>query len=89
MNVWGFTPDLFGHLGSMFHDFLEREGKEVKSEFLIPSVVNTLIHADTKHVKVLRTDSSWFGVTYKEDKPYVVKQIEALIDNDEYPNKLF
>mgnify|MGYP001177062707 FL=1 len=89
MNVWGFTPDLFGHLESMFHDFLEREGKEVKSEFLIPSVVNNLIHANIKHVKVLRTDSSWFGVTYKEDKPYVVKQIQALIDNDEYPNKLF
>ena len=89
MNVWGFTPDLFDHLRSMFHDFLERDGKEMKSEFLIPSVVNNLIHANTKHVKVLRTDSSWFGVTYKEDKPYVVKQIQALIDNDEYPNKLF
>ena len=89
MNVWGFTPDLFDHLKSMFHDFLERDGKEMKSEFLIPSVVNNLIHANTKHVKVLRTDSSWFGVTYKEDKPYVVKQIQALIDNEEYPNKLF
>ena len=89
MNVWGFTPDLFDHLRSMFHDFLERDGKEMKSEFLIPSVVNNLIHANTKHVKVLRTDSSWFGVTYKEDKPYVVKQIQELIDNDEYPNKLF
>ena len=89
MNVWGFTPDLFDHLKSMFHDFLERDGKEMKSEFLIPSVVNNLIYANTKHVKVLRTDSSWFGVTYKEDKPYVVKQIQALIDNDEYPNKLF
>ena len=89
MNVWGFTPDLFDHLRSMFHDFLVRDGKEMKSEFLIPSVVNNLIHANTKHVKVLRTDSSWFGVTYKEDKPYVVKQIQELIDNDEYPNKLF
>ena len=89
MNAWGFTPDLFDHLKSMFHDFLERDGKEMKSEFLIPSVVNNLIHANTKHVKVLRTDSSWFGVTYKEDKPYVVKQIQELIDNDEYPNKLF
>mgnify|MGYP001404534353 FL=1 len=89
MNVWGFTPDLFDHLRFMFHDFLERDGKEMKSEFLIPSVVNNLIYANTKHVKVLRTDSSWFGVTYKEDKPYVVKQIQALIDNDEYPNILF
>jgi hypothetical protein len=73
----------------MFHDFLEREGKEMKSEFLIPSVVNNLIHTDTKHVKLLRTGSSWFGVTYKEDRPYVVNQIQALIDNGDYPNKLF
>tara|TARA_X000000368_G_C22974310_1_gene686932 strand:- start:100 stop:981 length:882 start_codon:yes stop_codon:yes gene_type:complete len=89
MNVWGFTPDLFNHLRSMFYDFLERDGKEMKSEFLIPSVVNNLIHADMKHVKVLRTGSSWFGVTYKEDRPYVVNQIQALIDNGDYTNKLF
>jgi len=89
MNVWGFTPDLFGHLRSMFEDFLKSEGMEMKSEFLIPSVVNALIHSNTKNVKVLRTGSSWFGVTYKEDKPYVIEQVQDLIDDGKYPDRLF
>ena len=89
MNVWGFTPDLFPYLRSMFNDFLKLEGKELKSEFFIPSVVNNLIQSKIKAVKVLKTGSSWFGVTYKEDKPHVVNKIKSLIDNDEYPLKLF
>ena len=89
MNVWGFTPDLFGHLSSMFEEFLQREGSEMKSEYLIPSVVNALIQTNVKDVKVLRTGSSWFGVTYKEDKPHVIQKIQELMDQDRYPNKLF
>ena len=89
MNVWGFTPDLFPHLRSMFNDFLKLEGKELKSEFFIPSVVNNLIQSNIKAVKVLKTGSSWFGVTYKEDKPHVVNKIKSLVDNNEYPLKLF
>ena len=89
MNVWGFTPDLFPYLRSMFNDFLKLEGKELKSEFFIPSVVNNLIQSNIKAVKVLKTGSSWFGVTYKEDKPHVVNKIKSLVDNDEYPIKLF
>lgn len=89
MNVWGFTPDLFPYLRSMFNDFLKLEGKELKSEFFIPSVVNNLIQSNIKAVKVLKTGSSWFGVTYKEDKPHVVNKIKSLVDNHEYPLKLF
>ena len=89
MNVWGFTPDLFPYLKSMFNDFLKLEGKELKSEFFIPSVVNNLIQSNIKAVKVLKTGSSWFGVTYKEDKPHVVNKIKSLVDNDEYPLILF
>ena len=89
MNVWGFTPDLFFYLESMFIEFLEKEGKELKSEYLIPSVVNTLIQSGQKSVKTLHSSAKWFGVTYKEDKPYVTEQIKKLIDNGNYPNKLF
>ena len=89
MNVWGFTPDLFPYLRSMFNDFLKLEGKELKSEFFIPSVVNNLVQSNIKAVKVLKTGSSWFGVTYKEDKPHVVNKIKSLVDNDVYPLKLF
>ena len=89
MNVWGFTPDLFFYLESMFIEFLEKEGKELKSEYLIPSVVNTLIQSDQKSVQTLHSSAKWFGVTYKEDKPYVIEQIKKLIDNGNYPKKLF
>ena len=89
MNVWGFTPDLFKHLKAMFIDFLEKEGSEMKSEYLIPTVVNNLIRSGQKQVHVLRTSSKWFGVTYKEDKPFVSQQIQELIDDDTYPKILF
>ena len=89
MNVWGFTPDLFKHLKAMFIDFLDKEGSEMKSEYLIPTVVNTLIRSVQKQVHVLRTSSKWFGVTYKEDKPFVSQQIQELIDDDTYPKQLF
>ncbi len=89
MNVWGFTPELFFYLESMFIQFLEKEGKELKSEYLIPSVVNTLIQSGQKSVQTLRSSAKWFGVTYKEDKPYVTEQIKKLIDNGNYPKKLF
>ena len=89
MNVWGFTPDLFKHLKAMFIDFLDKEGGEMKSEYLIPTVVNNLIRSGQKQVHVLRTSSKWFGVTYKEDKPFVNQQIQELIDDDTYPKQLF
>ena len=89
MNVWGFTPDLFDHLKTMFIEFLNKEGSAMKSEYLIPTVVNNLIRSGQKQVHVLRTSSKWFGVTYKEDKPFVVQQIQFLIDNDLYPKQLF
>ena len=89
MNVWGFTPDLFDHLKTMFIEFLNKEGSAMKSEYLIPTVVNNLIRSGQKQVHVLRTSSKWFGVTYKEDKPFVVQQIQLLINNDLYPKQLF
>ena len=89
MNVWGFTPKLFEYLKTEFVAFLEKEGSEMKSEFLIPAVVNDLIQSGQESVHVLRSGALWFGVTYKEDHPHVVQQIQNLIDNEVYPNKLF
>ena len=89
MNVWGFTSDLFGHLNHMFNDFMKQRGNELKSEFLIPEVVNELIQKKTKKVFVLKTSSEWFGVTYKKDKPIVIQKIKDLIDKGAYPKKLF
>ena len=89
MNVWGFTPDLFDHLRAMFVDFLHKEGDEMKSEYLIPTVINNLIRSGEKDIHVLRTGSKWFGVTYKEDKPFVSEQVQLLVDDGVYPKQLF
>ena len=89
MNFWGFHPNLFQHLEEGFIDFLEKEGNELKSEFFIPFHVDDLIKAGKIKAKVLTCNSSWFGVTYKEDKPMVVSQINALISKGKYPQKLW
>jgi len=89
VNIWGFTPALFDYLKDMFVDFMKKRGMELKSEFLIPSVINDLIQSGREEVYVLRSDANWFGVTYKEDKPYVMGEIQKLVDGDVYPQKLF
>ncbi|MCH2204832.1 MAG: hypothetical protein MK132_03035 [Lentisphaerales bacterium] len=89
MNMWGYTPRLFSYLKEMFVDFLKEEGTELKSEFLIPTVINNLIQSDREHVTVLNSDARWFGVTYKDDKPYVVEQLQKLTNSGTYPNPLF
>ena len=89
MNMWGFTPVLFNYLKEMFLHFLNEKGEEIDSEFLIPTVINDLIQNGQETVQVLRSNSLWFGVTYKEDKPYVVEAIQKLITSGKYPQKLF
>ncbi len=89
MNIWGFQPDIFEVLEEKFINFLDRYGHLSKSEIFIPSVVYDMIREGRADVEVLKGDSLWFGVTYKEDKSYVVSQIRKLIDNGEYPEKLF
>ena len=89
MNVWGFTPVLFKYLKTMFVEFLNDEGNELKSEYLIPSVVNDLIKSGREDVHVLRSASSWFGVTYKDDRPFVMGEIQKLVNRGTYPKQLF
>ena len=89
MNVWGFTPILFKYLEEKFVEFLSENGTEMKSEYLIPSVVNELIQSGQETVHVLRSGATWFGVTYKEDKPFVEGEIQKLVNKGEYPGKLF
>jgi len=89
MNVWGFTPNLFKYLEEKFVEFLFENGTEMKSEYLIPSVVNELIQSRQEIVHVLSSSATWFGVTYKEDKSFVEGEIKKLINKGEYPGKLF
>ena len=89
MNCWGFTPKLFDELEARFKKFLAARGAELKSEWYIPFVVDELIKEGKASCAVLPTDSSWFGVTYREDKPFVVDEIKKLVDAGEYPATLF
>jgi Nucleotidyl transferase len=89
MNFWGFTPALFAQLRIEFDAFLKKSGGELKSECYIPSTVNDLVVAGRARAKVLRTHDSWFGVTYREDRPQVVESIRKLIAQGKYPEKLW
>jgi len=89
MNNWGFKPSVFGELEKRFTQFLKTEIDKPKSEMYIPSVVFDLIDDKDATVKVLEANSPWFGVTYKEDKPYVIEKINALIAKGEYPEKIW
>ena len=89
MNLWGFTPDLFAALEARFPEWLEKNGSALKSEWYIPFVVDELIHEGKADVEVLPTDSNWFGVTYREDKPFVTGEIGKLVAAGEYPASLF
>ncbi|HDR52828.1 MAG TPA: nucleotidyltransferase [Mariniphaga anaerophila] len=89
MNIWGFKPSVFSVLEEKFIEFLEEKGRELKSEIYIPSVVFEMIRDKKATVKVLKADSPWFGVTYKEDKPRVVARLKKLIEAGDYPEKLF
>jgi NDP-sugar pyrophosphorylase family protein len=89
MNFFGFTPKYFEISASMFEAFLEKNYKEPKAEFFIPLVVNNVIVDKTASMEVLKSNARWFGVTYKEDKPYVTSEIQKLKDSGVYPTNLW
>lgn len=89
MNMWGFTPAIFPHLRREFIEFLKVSGAGEKSECYIPMTVGNLIRDGHARCRVLRSTASWFGVTYREDRPRVVTDIQALIKQGLYPAKLW
>jgi len=91
MNCWGFTPDVFPRLDERFRTFLDRALTEnsLKAEFYLPGSVSDLIARKEAAVRVLPTASSWFGVTYREDKPRVVAALAGLVESGQYPQKLW
>lgn len=89
MNFWGFTPQIFPQLDDVFNRFLERSGKELKTESYVPTAVNELLSMGQAKVKVLQSRDPWFGVTYREDRPRVVDSIGKLIASGAYPEKLW
>ena len=91
MNLWGFDEGLFGNLAEGFSPFLEKGLREnpQKCEYLLPTAVQSLISANKASVKMLKSEDSWFGVTYKEDMPVVRAAIRALKEQGIYKEKLW
>ncbi len=89
MNFWGFHPSIFTNIESQFVDFLKQSINQPKSEFYIPFVVFEMITRGQIEVEVLKADSPWFGVTYKDDKPFVIDQLRELTNRGVYPEKLW
>ncbi len=89
MNFWGFTPSFFGYLAAGFESFIRENAGNLKAEFYIPSVVNELIRNNAALVRILPCNEQWFGMTYKEDRDQVVKNIRELVDGGVYPENLW
>ena len=71
MNMWGFTPEVFRLLEEKFLPFMERYGQDSSKEFLLPDIVDDLLHEGKAQVQVLPTNDQWYGMTYREDIPIV------------------
>jgi NDP-sugar pyrophosphorylase family protein len=89
MNFWGFSRSVFDYLKNDFVTFLRQRGSEMKSEFLLPEVIDALIKQERVNVSVLDSQSEWFGITYKEDLEATRTLITQKTENGEYPAKLW
>lgn len=88
LNLWGFTPSVFGFVREQFIEFLKKWRTEKKYEFFIPSVVGRFVKEGKATLKVLESRDSWFGITYKEERENAISNIRKLIDEGVYPVKL-
>lgn len=91
MNMWGLPPRFLEMLEDGFTEFLDglTEEEAMKKEYLLPKIIDKLLAEKKAQVTLLETADKWFGVTYKEDKPVVVKAIKGLIETGVYGEKLF
>ena len=89
MNMWGFTPDYFAKSETIFNEFLKANINELKKEFYIPYAIDCMVQDGSARTEVLSTPSSWFGVTYKEDRPGVVAKFAKLVADGVYPSPLY
>lgn len=90
MNMWGFTPDILDVLSKGFAEFLSQvKPGDIKAEYLLPTIVDQLIQSGQADVALLTTHDKWFGVTYKEDKEFVINSFKELIAAGIYPENLY
>ena len=91
MNMWGLTPDFLNMLEQGFTEFFAKEvpANPLKAEYLIPTFVGQLLREGKLTVKVLRTDDTWYGMTYKEDVPAVKESFRGMLEKGVYREELF
>jgi hypothetical protein len=89
MNLWGFKPSCFDFLGIEFRNFINKYGMDLKSELDIPTSVDKFVKNGEITIKILMSNERWFGVTYREDKPFVVESIRKMISKGIYPSSIY
>lgn len=89
MNLWGFKPSCYDFLGKEFRSFIDKNGMDLKSELDIPTSVDKFVKSGDIKIKILMSNERWFGVTYREDKPFVVESIKKMIRKGIYPARIY
>lgn len=91
MNMWGLTPDFLKTLEEGFKEFFEKEvpANPLKAEYLIPTFIGELLSEGKMSVKVLRTNDTWYGMTYKEDVVAVKESFSKMLEDGTYKGDLF
>lgn len=90
MNFWGFKASAFDIFEQDFNEFLEKNKEDLsKCEFYLTTPVKKIVESDKHTLKVLETDAKWYGVTYIEDKPLIVREISKMHEENIYPQKLW
>ena len=89
MNLFAFSKDIIEKLEEHFADFLKANISNNKSEYLIPEEVSRLVGEGKATLELISTPSVWYGVTYREDKPSVVKALKDLTDKGLYKPGLY
>ena len=89
MNLFGFKPTVYSYLSMEFSNFLREKIDDPKAELDIPTSLDKFVKKGEITIQILRSNSRWFGVTYREDKPFVVESIRKMVEAGIYPEKLF
>ncbi len=89
MNLWGFKPSCYEFLATEFRNFINNHGMDLKSELDIPTSVDKFVKSGDITIKVLMSNERWFGVTYREDKPFVIDSIRKMIREGIYPARIY
>lgn len=89
MNLFGFKPSCFKYLEEEFINFIERSAGDINTELDIPTSLDVYVKKSEINIQVLMTEERWFGVTYREDRPFVVSSLQDMVDQGVYPEKLW